>query len=239
MQRGILVLFAASALGAPPQSARPAFEVASIKLNNSASGDNGTDGSRGQIMFTNLTLQRLIAQAYRVPPFLVSGPGWLEGEHFDIVAKYPPGSNKEDRPMMLRTLLEDRFKLATHMESREVSGYALVPAKNGFKLKPIEAGDGNDTDHSGGRVQTLVARRATIPLLAELLSRYMGQVVVDKSGIAGAYQFELKWSNDDQNTEVPSIFTALQDTLGLHLQPHKVPAQVVVVDHIERMPTEN
>jgi len=241
MTRALFALFAASALGAQPRDARPAYEVASIKLNNSASGSAGTDGSTGQIMFTNLSLQRLIAQAYQIAPFQVSGPGWLESEHFDIVAKFPPGAKRADRPAMLRTLLEDRFKLATHLETREASGYALVVAKGGFKLKPVEAGDGNDTDHSGGRVQTLLAKRTTMALLAQLLSRYMAQAVVDKTGIEGAYQFELKWTNDDQSTDdsVPSIFTALQDTLGLHLQPQKVPAEIVVVDHIERTPTDN
>jgi uncharacterized protein (TIGR03435 family) len=142
---------------------------------------------------------------------------------------------------MLRTLLEDRFKLATHVESKEMAGYALVVAKSGFKLKPVEPGGGSDTDHSGGRVQTLRAKGTSMAFLAGLLSRYMGQVVVDRTGIEGVYNFEMKWSADDQNTDdsVPSLFTAIQGTLGLRLQPQKVPAPVVVVDHAERAPTDN
>jgi uncharacterized protein (TIGR03435 family) len=222
---------------------RPAYEVASIKLNNSASSHIGTDGYQGQIFFTNMPLRRLIARAYNVNPFQVSGPGWLEAEHFDIIAKYPDGATPKDRGLMLRTLLEDRFRLAVHLESKETSGFALVVAKSGFKLKPAQ-GEDNDTEHSGGVVESLSAKNTSIATLAELLSRYIGQPVIDASGIPGGYDFELKWSREDQNTEPardapPSIYTALQETLGLRLEPRKVPVRLVVVDHVERTPTEN
>ncbi|HXB71735.1 MAG TPA: TIGR03435 family protein [Candidatus Acidoferrales bacterium] len=240
----MIVLLAAGAVLAQPQSARPAYEAASVKLNTSGSGNSSSKGSKGQIVFTNQTLKRLIERAYSVKPFQVPGPGWMETVHFDIAAKYPPDSKDDDRSLMLRTLLEDRFKLAVHRESKDMPGYALVVAKSGFKLKPVEPG-GSDTNTNGDRVRTLTAKKTSMAILTDLVARWLGEVVVDKTGIDGVYDFELRWTNDDQPANgidaaaAPSLFTALQETLGLRLQPQKVPVDIVVVDHVERVPTEN
>ena len=237
-------LFAAVCAPAQTPVSRPVFEVASIKPNASGDHHTGTDGWPGRIKFTNLTLQALIARAYRVSPFQVTGPDWLATEHFDIEAKYPDGATPEDRQQMLRTLLEDRFKVAVHREPKEMPGYVLVVEKGGAKLKRSDSED-NDTQHTGGRVERLAAKGTTMATLVELLSRYMGQPVVDRTGLDGKYDFELRWSRDDQNPEPgmqdvpPSIFTALQETLGLRLKAQKVPAEIVVVDHVDRTPTEN
>ena len=238
----ILLLTAASALAQAPEP-RPAYEAASVKINTTGSGSTSSHGTKGQIVITNLTLKTLIERAYSVKPFQVAGPNWMEAVHFDIVAKYPAETKATDRPAMLRTLLEDRFKLATHRESKDMPGYALVTAKSGFKLKPVEPGD-SGTDHNGGRVHTMKAKKLSMPELAEFVARMMGEVVVDETRIAGVYDFELRWSNEDQTngTEVPQappLPTVLQETLGLRLQPRKVPVEMVVVDHVERVPSEN
>jgi uncharacterized protein (TIGR03435 family) len=240
----MIALLAAGAVLAQPQVARPAYEAASVKLNTSGSGDSSSNGSEGQIVFTNRTLKRLIGRAYGVEPFQVTGPVWMEAVSFDIVAKYPADTQDGDRPLMLRTLLEDRFKLSVHRESKEMPGYALVVAKSGFKLKPVEPG-ADDTRHNGGRVQTLKAKKTSMALMADLVTRYLGEVVVDRTGIDGVYDFDLRWTNDDQNPSAldagapPSLAVALQETLGLRLQPQTVPVEVIVVDHVERVPTEN
>lgn len=242
--RAIFCLFTASGALIWAQDTRPAFEVASIKLDNSGSGHSGTDGSPGQIMFTNLTMERLIERAYGVKPSQVQGPDWMETTRFDIVAKYPEGSKSADHQVMLRTLLEDRFKLAVHREKAEKPGYALMVVKSGFKLKAVEH-EGSDTNHQGGRIQTLSAKGTSMPTLADLLSRYLGEVVVDKTGISGAYNFDLRWTTDDEKPNetgvepAPTIFIALQETLGLRLQGQKVPVEMIVVDHLEKTPTEN
>jgi uncharacterized protein (TIGR03435 family) len=146
---------------------------------------------------------------------------------------------------MLRALLEDRFKVAVHRESKEMPGYALVVAKRGFKLKPVEPGGGSDTNSTGGRVRTLTVKRTSMASLADLLARNLDQMVVDRTGLEGVYDFQLRWTNDDQNSSstdadaAPSLFTAIQETLGLRLQPQKVPTEIIVVDHVERVPTEN
>ena len=237
----MVLLLSASALFA--QTTTPlAYEAASVKLNISGSGHSGSDGSKGQVMMTNLSLHRLIERAYNVKPPQVSGPDWLESVRFDIAAKYSPDTSESDHALMLRTLLEERFKLALHRETKDLSGYALVVAKGGFKLKPVEAED-DDTNHQGGRVQSLSAKGTSMAVLADLVSRYMNILVIDKTGIGGVYNFDLRWITDDQNAEraeeIPTLPIALQETLGLRLQAQKVPVEVLVVDHAERVPTEN
>lgn len=223
---------------------RPAYEVASVKLNTTGSNHTGTDGSPGQIVMTNQSIARLVQRAYGVTPPQVIGPDWLGSVRVDIAAKYPANASEADRVAMLRTLLEDRFKLAVHRETRQLNSYALVPAKSGFKLKSVSDCH-QDTDHDSGRVETLTAHCTTLSALAQLLSRYIGVVVQDKSGIEGAFDFKLKWTNPDAKPEsksldtVPTVFEALQDVMGLRLQPQKAQVEVIVVDHIEQMPSEN
>jgi hypothetical protein len=101
MQR-IILLLAAAAVLAQAQEARPAYEAASVKPNSSGGGNSSSKGSKGQIVFTNLTLKRLIERAYNVKSFQVTGPDWMENIRFDIVAKYPPYTKEDDRsPMIL------------------------------------------------------------------------------------------------------------------------------------------
>ena len=240
----IIVFLAAGVIFAQAQESRPAYVVASVKPNTSFSGSSSSHGSTGQIVFTNLSLKRFIERAYNVKPFQVIGPDWMDSVSFDITAKYPPNTKDADRPVMLRTLLEDRFKLAVHRESKEMPGYGLVVAKGGFKLKPVEPG-GSGTDSNGGRVRVLKATKVSLAQVADFVARVLGEVVIDKTGIDGVYDFQLRWSNDDQPTAgvdaetAPTLFNALQETLGLRLQRQKVPVELIVVDHVDRVPTEN
>jgi uncharacterized protein (TIGR03435 family) len=244
MKPGLILLFAASAALAQSQDPHPAYEVASIKPNTSGDGHSVTNGDGGQIVFINQTLKRLLERAYGVGPFQIGGPNWMESLHFDIAAKYPPDSKKDDRAPMLRTLLEDRFKLAVHRESKDLPGYALVLAKGGFKIKPVEPG-ASGIETRGGPIQTLTARKASMARLAETMARRLVQPVVDKTGVGGVYDFELRFTSDDLAASTttadapPTLFTALQEALGLRLQPEKVPIQIIVVDHLERAPTDN
>jgi uncharacterized protein (TIGR03435 family) len=224
--------------------AHPAYEAAVIKPNVSSTNNSQSHGSRGQIVFINQTLKRLIERAYGFKPFQVTGPDWMDNVRFDITAKYPPDTKDDDRALMLRSLLEDRFKLATHHESKDLPGYALVVAKR-FKLQPVESAGGSDMNSNGGRIRTLTVKRTSLASLADFIARTLGEMVVDKTGIEGAYDFELRFTTDDQIASgtdaetAPSLFTALQETLGLRLQAQKVPVDLVVVDHVEKVPTEN
>jgi len=124
-------------------------------------------------------------------------------------------------------------------------GYALVVAKGGFKLKAVEKTGSSGTSNNGGRVRTLTATKCSMVDLADDVARSLGQMVVDRTGLEGVYDFELRFINDDLSSNasdvdgVPSLFTALRDTLGLRLQPEKVPVDIIVVDHLERVPTDN
>ena len=190
--------------------------------------------------------RRLIERAYNVKPFQVISPEWTEGVRFDITAKYPENTKQADRPAMLRTLLEDRFKLATHGEQKELPGYALVVAKGGLKIKPVEPTAGGTGVNSNNGAVTLEVTAISMPDVADILARQLGATVVDRTDATGKYSFVLHWTLDDSNG-APSDggaaeFAAVQEaigTLGLHLQATKVPVQMVVVDHVERVPTEN
>ena len=226
------------------QAERPAYEVAVIKPNNSGSGNSSSNGSKGQIVFTNVSLKRLIERAYNTKPFQVVAPDWTNSLHFDISAKYPPDVTADDRKLMLRTLLEERFQLAVHQETKEVQGYALLVSKKGFKLKPVEPGSGG-INSRGSHVQTLTATKISMESLADYVAFNLDKAVVDKTGIPGLYDFEFRWSKDDQPSDgteadaAPSLFTALEETLGVRLQPQKVSMTIFVVDHVERTPNEN
>ncbi|MGD0888921.1 MAG: TIGR03435 family protein [Acidobacteriaceae bacterium] len=227
------------------QDARPAFDVATVKL-DTCGGPKSNRASSDQIIITDQTLKQLVVLAYSVQPYQVSGPAWMESVCFDITAKYPPGTKFSDRWLMLRSLLEDRFKLTVHHESREMPGYALIVAKGGFKLKPSDPGEPSTSGGDQGHVWTFRARKIEMSTLAYELADSLGDVVVDRTGLQGVYDFQLRWASDDMSSpadsdanSAPSIFTALQDTLGLTLQRQKVPVDVIVVDHVERVPTEN
>lgn len=242
MRKLRLLVFLAAALSAQGQDARPVYEAASIKINDSGSGGTSSHGSTGQVLFTNQSLRRLMERAFAVASYQVAGPDWLDTARFDVAAKYPPGTKNEDRPIMLRSLLEDRFKLALHRETRSLPGYVMIVAKGGFKLKPVEPG-GSSTNHDGGRIEVMKAEKNTMAQLADFVSRMMGETVMDKTGLPGVYDFELRWTKDEQDASsvatVPTLATAIQETLGLRLQPQKVPVEVLVVDHLERVPVEN
>ena len=239
-----MVLLAAGGVAAHAQTARPAYDVAAVKPNTSGSGDSSTRVSPGQIVFTNQTLKHYIERAYNLKPFQIAGPDWLDNVHFDVIAKYPPDTKNEDRSLMLQSLLEDRFKLAVHRETKDMQGYALVVAKGGFKLEPVEVGGNGGTHTNGnGHVLDLTAKKTSMAALAGIITNNMSEMVVDRTGVEGLYDFALRWRPDEQNSggadAAPSLFTAIQETLGLRLQAQKVPVEIVVIDHIEREPTEN
>jgi uncharacterized protein (TIGR03435 family) len=138
---------------------------------------------------------------------------------------------------MMQALLKERFGLAVHHESKSLPGYALVVAKNGFKLNAVEDAGGH---HSSGGHGRLSAQRMSMERLADHLARQLNQPVSDMTDIRGVFNIELSYKeSDNQDDSEPSIFTAIQEQLGLRLEARKVPVDVVVVDHVERIPAEN
>jgi bla regulator protein blaR1 len=226
-----------------------AFEVASIKP--TAETGRGMSLNRspgGRFTTMNASLEMLMEFAYDVRAHQISGgPKWLESDGFDIVAKAdnenPP---TEDLRAMVRKLLEDRFKLAIHRETKELSKYSLVVGKGGPKLQPSGK---DETRISGGGKGRTNYEKASMATLAWNLSQRLGRTVVDRTGLKGDFDFALEWApgEDEPRKKIngvevppaadisgPSVFTALQEQLGLKLESTKGPVEVVVIDRVER-----
>jgi uncharacterized protein (TIGR03435 family) len=223
----------------------PSFEVASIKPNSSGSGDSDSHGTTGQLTITNRSLKDLIALAYSVPPVLIAGPDWLDSTRFDIVAKVPAGVGKDKRPTMMKALLIERFHLVVHNDSKEMPAYALVLAKSGPKLQQVEPGGTSVSNDGNRKGETITGKGVSMSRLADALARVVEHPVVDQTGLPGVYNVKLEYVPENARPDVPdgpaglSIYAALQEQLGLKLQTQRLPVAIVVVDHVERVPTEN
>jgi uncharacterized protein (TIGR03435 family) len=256
-------------------AARTGFEVASVKQNTGSDGRAFLQAVQGRLVITNLALRRLILIAYDLQDYQLSGdPPWADSEHYDIQAK--ANGNPSVREMegpMLQALLEERFQLTLHRETRQLPVYDLAIGKNGAKLEPSR--EGSCTPYSGdspapastpdasplnfcgfrstpsdGFNRILDGKGITMAALAANLSRtyisLLGRNVIDGTGLTGTYDLHLKWAIDSlsapagpdttQSSDVtgPSIFTALQEQLGLKLESAKGRVEVLVIDHIER-----
>jgi bla regulator protein blaR1 len=217
----------------------------------------------GRCVMRRVTLKTLIKVAYDLgfladTDNLVSGgPNWLDTQGFDLEAKAPEPRTEAQLKRMLQGLLADRFKLKVHPDPRDGAGYALLVAKNGPKLTQASA----DAPQKGlQRIGQgpLNAQNASMAQLAKALSGTFARPVVDETGLTGGYDFTLTWTPGDNEIDPlagipaellaqlparavpsgPSIFTALQEQLGLRLETRKFPVQVLVVDHAEK-PSEN
>jgi len=201
-------------------------------------GNSGWHFDPGEMVISNMSLEELMEESFDVRDFSLSGPAWLENARFDINAKMQPGTTPQERNMMLQALLKERFGLAIHHEARTLQGFALVTAKNGFKLQPV-AEDPRGSSWSTGRGR-ITSKQTPVSRLADLLSREIGRPVNDATGIRGIFDFKLAYSPEPGGDDTrPTIFTALQEQLGLRLETRKVPVDVIVVDHAARTPTEN
>jgi uncharacterized protein (TIGR03435 family) len=221
----------------------PAFDAVSIKPNLSGDGGSSSNSHNGVFTGTNVSLKQLITSAYRMLPYQISGPEWLASQKFDVAAKPPSGTKDEDLPFMMRAMLEDRFKLAAHRDSKVFPVYGLVIAKGGARIKPVEDAGGHSTNSRNG---TLKAERVSMTGLAAFLARQMDRPVVDMTELPGVFTFTLNWTPDDANSDKPAgtetyppLLTALQEQLGLKLEPKKAPLEILVVDRIEKVPSEN
>jgi uncharacterized protein (TIGR03435 family) len=229
---------AALTIGAFHVSAQPAFEVASVKLHVAGSSAGRSDPGRfvGTFSITNLTMR---AYALETGQQLIR-PEWANTVFFDINAKLPEGATKEQIPGMLRTLLANRFKLAVHEESRILPVYTLVVEKAGPKMKEVEPSKFLDQILRSPR---LLRGHFTMPRLAFLLTDTLDRRVLDSTGLKAIYDVDLQWTpneaNDPSASDQPGLFQAIQEQLGLKLESGRAPAKVIVVDHLERVPTEN
>jgi uncharacterized protein (TIGR03435 family) len=195
---------------------------------------SGIKTNHGRLTATNVTLKRCIMGAYGLGPNQIAGgPDWLDTDRFDIEAKSDrPEDGDGELMARLQTLLAERFKLAVHCETRTISAYVLEVARNGPKLEKAE-GEQARTNSGRGLID---ASTITMTRFAEVLSRQMALPVVDNTGLQGAFNLKLQWTPEIDNGL--SIFTAIQEQLGLRLQSRKTPVENLVVDRAEK-PSEN
>jgi uncharacterized protein (TIGR03435 family) len=240
----------------------PSFDVASLKPVQ-VTGDlyraNLGTARHGEVMLTNATLSDCMRYAYGITnDAQLAGPDWIRSKEirFDIVAKAPPDTPVSQLLLMLQTLLTDRFKMVTHREQRVLSFLFLTVAKSGPKL--LEAKDAQNTATGPQIPGRIISTRMSMTTLTTLLSRFMRQTVLDQTGLTGSYDVNLLWTPEDNRpvadaaqrppertpepTNVapgPTIYTALQQQLGLKLESRKAPIEVIVIDHAEKVPVEN
>ena len=203
--------------------------------------------ANGTMTLRYYTMRQLVALAYREilsDEFLTGGPNWLDSDHFDLVAKTAPGTALDEMRVMLQRALEDRFRLAVHRESKPMPVLALAVGKRD-RLPPSNGSEnGGCKPVSGVEGLQHWACHMTMPILAlglpRMASGYIAGVVVDATGLAGAYDFQLDWAprRDSDADPGATIFDALEK-LGLKLEERKQPMTVIVIDHVDRIPTEN
>jgi len=281
-----LGVIAISIFAQTPAGPKPTFEVATVKP-----ADPGQRGSSimnqpgGRMVIRGMPLRGLLTFAYRVRDFQISGgPGWVGTDRWDIEARAeegsitpppgPPNPNKPD-PMAIRlqSLLEARFELQVHRETKEQPVYELSIAKSGSKIKlsedqtpyrPPERGAGPPPPMQPGAAMPRFSMRVgngnleavsmDIPNIVQTLSSILRRTVVDKTGLAGLYDVKLTWTPDvsagggpplpggneppPSDPNGPSIFTAIQEQLGLKLDSAKGPVEVLMIDSVQK-PTEN
>jgi uncharacterized protein (TIGR03435 family) len=243
---------AQSPLPAPITGPGPQFDVASVKLDKSQTGVDPIRNANETFLIENVPLKRIIGMAYGVEEgrdYLFSGPRWLEDEHFDIEARYPPGTSEGDVLRMLQGLLAERFRLQVHRDSSVFSAYALVTAKRGAKIRPKTLGP---NERPVFKRQTLPghfsASSITMAMFADSLSRPAFQLdrpVVDFTGLSGYFDLTLEWmpvgaaDTPADGASAASVFTALEEQLGLRLESSKIPISVLAIDGIDRVPSPN
>jgi uncharacterized protein (TIGR03435 family) len=267
MKFTFIAMLLSAGIGWAQTPSRPEFEVASIKINKIGGGTTfgaGNGGSGGR----NVTLKALMAFAYRIQAYqILGGPSWVSSDRFDIEARAADRNSDPDQlRLMLQSLFEDRFQLRIHREMQLSNVYALVVGKKGSRLKssldqisPDVNGPSAPGAGPNRGVIRMVAGSMTgnaVPLshVTSLLSNRLDRIVIDKTNLTGRFDLQLQWTPDIEENPLspggdpipsapadpsrPSNFVAIQEQLGLKLEPQKAPIEVLIIDHVER-PSEN
>jgi uncharacterized protein (TIGR03435 family) len=268
---------AAASAGQPPvaQSAAdaklPAWDVSTIKPSSSDERGSMIQFTPDGVKYTNVSLWIIVREAFRLEDdHLFGGPGWSKTSMFDVEAKVAPEDAPKlkdltfaQRQQMVVSLVEERFGLKYHHETRDLPLYDLVVAKGGSKLtpsKPDPPAEDGDEKHANRRLMSGRGHIESVGTgtedLARILSGTLGRTVVDKTGLAGRFDYKLDWTPDNASQQVmkasdpgpgenassdiagPSLFTAIEEQLGLKLESSKGPVDVVVIDQLAQ-PTAN
>ena len=238
----------------PKAQSATAFDVASVKPNTSGDLQHST-GMRGRTFTaTNVPVRLLILIAYDLtsePNRLIGGPAWIRTDRFDVLASTPETAKPADRRQMVQALLDERFRLRVHPETREMPIYELKVARTDGQLGPYlrpsapvdcdaipPARRGEDDPCTSFLDDGVIRGRArTMAVLATLVRRSVDRPVVDRTGLSGNFNFDVKFAPEgaaDAVSDGTSIFAALGAELGLKLESARGPVDVLVVDSVER-----
>jgi uncharacterized protein (TIGR03435 family) len=235
---------------------RPSFEVASVRINTTGMvSDRVPRRSGDRIMMHNMPLSMFVIYAYDVqnPVYQIADTDPLGDTAFDIDAIAPGAVGDADLRLMFQTLLEDRFQLKVHWETRELAGYDLVVAKGGSRVRPTSpdnkiAVDGNlfpsgtsTVFLARDRVAHLIGKGASMDQLVYALTGRVRAPVRDRTGLTGTFDYDVIFELNDLHVDVnsaPMVTTAIQEELGLKLERSKVPVKVLLIDRAEK-PTAN
>ena len=246
----ILLAFLAVAGAAICQSEPPpAFDVASIKLATSGEGagnpilGDNIRFSPGSLTMQHVSLKACVQWAYHVFEYQVSGPAWMDKDHYDIAAKAAGPAAESELRVMLQTLLADRFELVLHRQSKETQAYVLSVGRNGPKFHESPA-DGEGDIQPDLKTLTVNVHRVRIAQIIDPLSKLFQAPIVDTTGLTGRYDVAIGMSkylsqSGDRMDPIALIQTALQEELGLKLEPKKVPVDYLVIDRASRTPAVN
>jgi uncharacterized protein (TIGR03435 family) len=277
---GVVVIAVAVMAAAQAPAQKPKFEVSSIRLNTSGRGGGGSVSiTGGRFRANNATLNRLLNWAYRaangnayLSDQIIGWPSWASADHFDVEAKLEDETRSiplEEMRMMVQSMLEERFQLEWHHETREMPIYILTVTKPGknqvnprIRLPPDhrlvhspsilpshrpEATFLSYITNSGGsQAAAIVASAVPISTLAGVLGDHTKRLVIDKATLDGLFDFSLKFtpagtsitSETGASNPLPSVFTVLQEELGLRLESAKGPVEVLVIDSVQK-PSDN
>ena len=231
------IALAAALLASQIQAQTAAFDVATVKPSNPIErGHTIYSSPSGQLGLDYMTLKELIAFAWDVRDFQISGgPNWIDSDHFDVVGKSETARGLMQLRPLVQSLLTDRFQLALHKSSKELPYYALVIGKNEAKLHPSSA---FSPEMRGGGRGDLTAKGIPLSLLTAQLADSLGRPVLDLTGLSGIFDLTLQWTPDEAEQKSdpsrPSLFTAVQEQLGLKLESRKGPVEILVIDRAER-----
>ncbi len=253
---GVIVLAASAAFG--QTSPAPAtFEVASVRV--SQIGKAGGEGSRREsiqyspdsVTMRNVSFRSSIRWAYHVMDYQITGPDWLATERYDIAAKSAAQVTEDQLRVMLQALLAERFKLALHRQTKELPAYVLVVGKNGPKFKESIT-DGESSVQPDERRLQVTVQRTPVSQLVDGLSNILRAPVIDQTGLKGKYDITInvaKYIPDMESARkgeggapmdpIPIIMNGIQEELGLKLESRKLPLDLLIIDHAEKVPTEN
>ena len=225
--------------------AQSAFEVASIRPAGPGARGGGIEITPGgRFSATNVSLRALLKFGYGIRDFQIAQPpNWFDSQRYDVLAKAEPAANEDRMKIMVQSLLVERFDLKFHRESKEMPAYVLTVSKSGPKIQPDMSGETGRVSRKGAGV--VAGAKASMAQLAEALSdvalngRYiLDRPVLDRTGLSGVYDFVLSWtpepSGSTPDLSGPSLFTAIQEQLGLKLETQKAQVEIFVIDHVEK-----